>query len=66
MAMEPNANFDERVSVHAAKIRWKASPMPGVERRMFDRPGDDDRPPRYFRELNSKFRLKDEFPEDRA
>ena len=29
--MELNANFNERVSVHAAKLPWKASPMPGVE-----------------------------------
>jgi anti-sigma factor ChrR (cupin superfamily) len=40
-AMDLNANFDERVSVHAAKIPWKPSPMPGVERRMLDRLGDE-------------------------
>jgi hypothetical protein len=39
--MDLNANFDERVAVHAAKIPWKASPMPGVERRMLDRLGDE-------------------------
>jgi len=39
--MELNANFNERVSVHAAKLPWKASPMPGVERRMLDRLGDE-------------------------
>jgi hypothetical protein len=39
--MELNANFDERAVVHAAKIPWKASPMPGVERRMLDRLGDE-------------------------
>ena len=41
MAMDLNANFDERVAVHAARIPWKASPMPGVERRMLDRLGDE-------------------------
>ena len=39
--MEINANFDERVAVHAAKLPWKVSPMPGVERRMLDRLGDE-------------------------
>jgi ChrR Cupin-like domain len=39
--MDLNANFDERVSVHAARIPWKASPIPGVERRMLDRLGDE-------------------------
>ena len=39
--MDLNANFDERISVHAAKIPWKPSPMPGVERRMLDRLGDE-------------------------
>jgi anti-sigma factor ChrR (cupin superfamily) len=41
MVMDLNANFDERVSVHAARMPWKASPMPGVERRMLDRLGDE-------------------------
>ncbi|MEM7426625.1 MAG: cupin domain-containing protein [Pseudomonadota bacterium] len=39
--MELNANFDDRVAVHAAKVPWKASPMPGVDRRMLDRLGDE-------------------------
>lgn len=39
--MELNANFDERVAVHAAKMDWVASPMPGVERRMLDRLGGE-------------------------
>jgi anti-sigma factor ChrR (cupin superfamily) len=39
--MDLNANFAERVAVHAAKIPWKASPMPCVERRMLDRLGDE-------------------------
>ena len=41
--MDLNANFNERVSVHAAKLPWKSSPMSGVERRMLDRLGDDNR-----------------------
>jgi quercetin dioxygenase-like cupin family protein len=41
MAMDLNANFNQRVSVHAAKIPWKPSPMQGVERRMLDRLGDE-------------------------
>jgi anti-sigma factor ChrR (cupin superfamily) len=41
VAMDVNANFDERVAVHAAGIPWKASPMQGVERRMLDRLGDE-------------------------
>ena len=39
--MQLNANFDERVAMHGAQIPWKASPMAGVERRMFDRLGDE-------------------------
>jgi anti-sigma factor ChrR (cupin superfamily) len=39
--MDVNANFNERVSVHAASCRGKATPMPGVERRMLDRLGDE-------------------------
>ena len=39
--MELNANFDERVAVHAARMPWKASPMPGVDRRMLDRLGEE-------------------------
>jgi len=39
--MDLNVNFNERVSVHAAKLPWKSSPMPGVERRMLDRLGDE-------------------------
>lgn len=39
--MELNADFNNRAAVHAAKIEWKASPMPGVERRMLDRIGDE-------------------------
>ena len=39
--MDLNANFDARIAVHAAKIPWQPSPMPGVERRMLDRLGDE-------------------------
>ncbi len=39
--MELNADFDERAAVHAARIPWKPSPVPGVERRMLDRLGDE-------------------------
>jgi hypothetical protein len=36
-----NADFTKRAVVHAATLDWKASPMPGVERRMLDRIGDE-------------------------
>ncbi len=39
--MELNADFSKRAAVHAAKIPWKPSPMPGVDRRMLDRIGDE-------------------------
>ena len=39
--MDLNARFDDRASVHGAKIPWQASPMAGVERRMLDRMGDE-------------------------
>ncbi len=39
--MEINANFDERVVVHAGGLPWVPSPMAGVERRMLDRIGDE-------------------------
>ncbi|MFY9210931.1 MAG: cupin domain-containing protein [Aestuariivita sp.] len=39
--MELNADFCERVVVHANRLDWVASPMPGVERRMLDRIGDE-------------------------
>jgi anti-sigma factor ChrR (cupin superfamily) len=39
--MHLNADFTKRAVVHAAKLDWKASPMPGVERRMLDRIGDE-------------------------
>jgi ChrR Cupin-like domain len=36
-----NADFTKRAVVHAATRDWQASPMPGVERRMLDRIGDE-------------------------
>ncbi|WP_439124212.1 cupin domain-containing protein [Marivita sp.] len=39
--MELNADFTKRVVVHAADQPWVASPMPGVDRRMLDRIGDE-------------------------
>ena len=39
--MELNADFSQRVVVHAARLAWVASPMAGVERRMLDRIGDE-------------------------
>ncbi|WP_119300599.1 cupin domain-containing protein [Dongia deserti] len=39
--MELNADFSQRVAVHAAQLPWMPSPMAGVERRMLDRIGDE-------------------------
>jgi len=39
--MELNADFSQRVAVHAAKLPWISSPMAGVDRRMLDRIGDE-------------------------
>ncbi len=39
--MELNADFTKRVLIHSDDIPWKASPMPGVDRRMLDRIGDE-------------------------
>ncbi len=39
--MELNADFDRRVAVHAGRLDWVASPMPGVDRRMLDRLGSE-------------------------
>ncbi|MCV0423957.1 MAG: cupin domain-containing protein [Roseibium sp.] len=39
--MELNADFSERVLVHSGRAEWKASPMPGVDRRMLDRIGGE-------------------------
>lgn len=39
--MELNADFSQRVVVHAPQLAWQTSPMPGVDRRMLDRIGDE-------------------------
>ena len=39
--MKINADFSKRVVLHADKIDWLASPMPGVSRRPLDRIGDE-------------------------
>jgi len=39
--MELNADFSQRVAVHAARLAWTPSPTAGVERRMLDRIGDE-------------------------
>ena len=39
--MELNADFSQRVLLHTHDIPWKASPMPGVDRRMLDRIGNE-------------------------
>ncbi len=39
--MELNADFSKRVVVHSDQLEWNASPMPGVDRRMLDRIGDE-------------------------
>ena len=39
--MELNADFSRRAVVHAAHLSWTPSPIPGVERRMLDRIGEE-------------------------
>ena len=39
--MKINADFDQRVLLHADQIDWMASPMPGVSRRPLDRIGGE-------------------------
>ena len=39
--MKINADFDQRVLLHADQIDWTASPMPGVSRRPLDRIGGE-------------------------
>jgi len=39
--MELNADFSQRVAVHASRLPWVASPIAGVDRRMLDRIGDE-------------------------
>jgi ChrR Cupin-like domain len=40
-AMDLNSDFGARAAVHAARLDWTSSPIPGVDRRMFDRIGDE-------------------------
>jgi hypothetical protein len=39
--MNLNSDFGARAAVHAARLDWKPSPIPGVDRRMLDRIGDE-------------------------
>ena len=39
--MELNSDFSQRVAVHGADLSWQSSPLPGVDRRMFDLIGDE-------------------------
>lgn len=39
--MHINSDFSRRAAVHAARERWVPSPIPGVERKMLDRVGDE-------------------------
>ncbi len=39
--MDLNADFSQRVVLHAPDLPWTSSPMPGVSRRKLDRIGDE-------------------------
>ena len=39
--MELNADFSQRAAMHGATMDWISSPTPGVDRRMFDRMGEE-------------------------
>ena len=39
--MKINANLSQRAVVHSAELDWVPSPMPGVERRMLERDGEE-------------------------
>lgn len=39
--MKINANFNERVVINTNQMSWTPSPMPGVERKMLDRIGEE-------------------------
>src|SRR5205085_9530772 len=41
LTMRINADFSERAVVHACNVDWIRSPMPGVERKLLDRVGDE-------------------------
>jgi ChrR Cupin-like domain len=36
-----NADFAARAAIHGARLEWTPSPIPGVDRRMLDRVGDE-------------------------
>ena len=39
--MNLNSDFSARAAIHAARLDWTPSPIPGVDRRMLDRIGDE-------------------------
>jgi len=39
--MTINADFSQRVVVHGDEMTWQASPIAGIQRKMFDRIGDE-------------------------
>ena len=39
--MNVNSDFSARAAVHAGRLNWTPSPIPGVDRRMLDRIGDE-------------------------
>lgn len=39
--MQLNADFSKRAAVHGERTEWVKSPMPGVDRRMLDRLGEE-------------------------
>jgi ChrR-like protein with cupin domain len=41
LAMNLNSDFGARAAVHAARLDWTPSPIPGVDRRMLDRIGGE-------------------------
>ena len=39
--MNLNSDFTTRAAVHAGRLDWTPSPIPGVDRRMLDRVGEE-------------------------
>ena len=39
--MNLNSDFTARAAVHAGRLDWTPSPIPGVDRRMLDRVGEE-------------------------
>jgi anti-sigma factor ChrR (cupin superfamily) len=39
--MDINSNFADRITLSGSQLIWQASPVPGVERQMLDRIGDE-------------------------